>query len=253
MKIFKKIKSKFELLGLLGTLKFIFKSKIFNVKNTQYKRMLNRNSKSARFHEIYKNNLWGSKESGSGDGSELAYTEGLRTWLIDVCKENHVKQFVDAACGDFNWMREVLPHLEMDYKGFDIVESVIQKNNTNFSTTNISFEVADICKDLLPSCDILMVRDCLFHLSFDDINQTLKNISRVDYKFLITTSHMTDVDYVNSDIKSGDFRWLDISKWPLNFEPKYVFDRFSEPPQGGMNRDIIMYRKEHVPTEMMQK
>ena len=115
------------------------------------------------------------------------------------------------------------------------------------------FMFADICKDLLPSCDILMVRDCLFHLSFDDINQTLKNISRVDYKFLITTSHMTDVDYVNSDIKSGDFRWLDISKWPLNFEPKYVFDRFSEPPQGGMNRDIIMYRKEHVPTEMMQK
>ena len=56
-----------------------------------------------------------------------------------------------------------------------------------------------------------MVRDCLFHLSFDDINQTLKNISRVDYKFLITTSHMTDEDYVNSDIKSGDFRWLDIS------------------------------------------
>ena len=40
--------------------------------------------------------------------------------------------------------------------------------------------------------------------------------------------------------------------WPLNFEPKYVFDRFSEPPQGGMHRDIIMYRKEHVPTEMMQ-
>ena len=55
MKIFKKIKSKFKLLGILGTLKFIFKSEIFNVKNTQYKRMLNRNSKSDRFHEIYKN------------------------------------------------------------------------------------------------------------------------------------------------------------------------------------------------------
>ena len=85
-----------------------------------------------------------------------------------------IKRFVDAPCGDFNWMRLVVKEIELDYTGLDIVPSVIETNVKKFSDVNTNFAVLNICEDDIPACDMIMVRDCLFHLSFEDINKFLK-------------------------------------------------------------------------------
>ena len=212
-----------------------------------YKKMLKKGSNQDRFSQIYADNLWSSSESGSGTGSEVAYTEALRPWIRGICLDIDCVTFVDAACGDFNWMSQLLPELDVKYFGYDIVPEVIQRNINQYSTDNTTFQVADICNDPLPSCDLLMIRDCLFHLSFSDINKVLENINKVDYKYLLTTTHDPVGNFKNLDILSGDFRWLDLRKDPICLNEKTFLSRFNEPPQNGMPRSMIMIRKEDVP------
>jgi hypothetical protein len=70
--------------------------------------MIKKKSISERFTQIYDKNLWRSYETRSGEGSEIHYTRKLRSWLIKKILTLKIKNFVDAPCGDFNWMKEVL-------------------------------------------------------------------------------------------------------------------------------------------------
>ena len=71
-------------------------------------------------------------------------------------------------------MKLVAQEVDIDYIGIDIVQDIIEINNKLYQNSNINFDIGNICKDALPACDLLMVRDCLFHLSFEDINRIFK-------------------------------------------------------------------------------
>ena len=110
------------------------------------------------------------------------------------------------------------------------------------------FDIANICEDKLPDCDLLMVRDCLFHLSYSDINKFLKNIANVNYKYLLTTTHMLDKKFVNKDIKSANFRLIDLFKEPFNFDSKKVINRVDDfPVEESDAREMILICKPDVP------
>ena len=79
-------------------------------------------SRGAAAAEIFENaavdNRWGSAESISGAGSELAMTAGYRDQLAQLLPR--FKSMFDAPCGDLNWMHLVLERVEIDYSGGDI-------------------------------------------------------------------------------------------------------------------------------------
>lgn len=211
--------------------------------------MLKRPDIDTRFGEIYDKNFWSSKESGSGEGSEFLYTQSLREWLIETVPKLGVEVFLDAACGDFNWMKKVLPILNVDYIGLDIVPSVIEINNRKYSSDKVKFAVSNICNDPLPKCDLIMVRDCLFHLSYGDINKFLGNLSRLDYKYLLTTTHVVVDDFANRNIISGDFRLINLFAPPFSFDSTKVIDRVNDYPKGyKLPREIILVEKKFVPS-----
>ena len=54
--------------------------------------VLNKKTPQERFHQIYKNNVWGSKESRSGPGSTKKHTELLRGWMITRLPTSLVSQ-----------------------------------------------------------------------------------------------------------------------------------------------------------------
>jgi len=247
-KLFFKLKSKIKREGLLSTIKA---SLIYPFRydfRRKYKEMLKQDSLKARFTLINQQNLWNSKESASGEGSELEYTSNLRFWLTKKIQELNVKNFVDAPCGDFNWMQLVCKELDFNYLGLDIVEGIINKNNIEFSNNKTKFRVANICEDKIPDCDLLMVRDCLFHLSFADIDNFLKNISSTNYKYLLTTTHIVDNNFANSNIISGDFRLIDLFSSPFKFSRNYVVDRVNDYPEGHpVPSEMILIEKQHVP------
>lgn len=76
------------------------------------------------FLDIYKNNRWGNIESVSGPGSTWKSTELLRRNLVDFLTQFEIRNFVDAPCGDVNW----ISHLNYDfekYTGIDIVPNLV--------------------------------------------------------------------------------------------------------------------------------
>jgi hypothetical protein len=148
-------------------------------------------------------------------------------------------------------MKLVLPKVDINYIGLDIVENVIEKNKITYATNNINFEISNICEDRLPDCDIIMVRDCLFHLSYEDINKFLINLSNTNYKYLLTTTHTVNKDFENSNINTGDFRLIDLFSPPFSFDPTKVESRVDDFPVGySLKRQMILVEKRFVPKEV---
>lgn len=179
-------------------------------------------SADKRFEYIYQNNLWNEEETLSGDGSTLTYTKNIREHLPKIFKEFKISSVLDAPCGDFNWMQHVLKKVEgVSYTGGDIVTPLIRENKRRYETSNISFITIDITKDVLPDADLIIVRDCLFHLSYSDISLFLTNLSKSNIKYILTTSH---VNQHNTNILTGHFREMNIFIEPFNWTKDFLYE-----------------------------
>ena len=221
-------------------------------KRKRYREILEIDSNKEKFTKIYQENHWCSDESVSGGGSELSYTQKLRQRLPEIIDKYEVKTLVDAPCGDFNWMKEVVRKTDIHYIGLDIVDSIVEKNRKENRKTNIEFEVADMCADPIPECDILFVRDCLFHLSFKDIDRFLQNISKVNYKYLFTTTHIKNKKnlFENADIQTGDFRFINLFEPPFCFDRKKVLEEVKDYVPGYPERSMVLTHKTDVPKKL---
>lgn len=171
---------------------------------------------SDRFRSIYESGAWvmsSSQHSSSGTGSEAASTASLVTELPEMLDTLGCQTMVDVGCGDWNWMREM--RLPPHYVGVDIVEDVIDTNR-KFEREGVRFHVANAIEDPLPDADVALCREMLFHLSFQDGLAVLANI-RKSARWLIAT---TDPDiWFNSDIRTGDFRRLNLQRRPYYLPP----------------------------------
>lgn len=167
-------------------------------------------------HEIFKNiiekNIWKSKESKSGTGSTLKQTVVIRKEIPKIIADFKIQSMLDAACGDFNWMRHM--PLKCRYYGVDVVPNIIKQNQISFSSAEKTFMVADISTDLLPKVDLILCRDNLVHLSYDDIKTVLLNFKKSGSKYLLTTTFSSRY---NRNINTGDWR-------PINLQlPPFIF------------------------------
>lgn len=194
----------------------------------EYREMLKIGDAKQRFEQIYAKNLWGDQESGSGTGSNLKATESLRNALPAIFAKYGITKVLDVPCGDFYWMRYVVeanPHIE--YVGGDIVQSVIDDNNKKYRSERTIFDALDLTTDKLPDADLLIVRDCLFHLSFADIEKVKSNIRQSNIRYVLTTTHIVEDGFKNQDIITGDFRLINIFSAPISF-PSHPLERVSD-------------------------
>lgn len=198
-----------------------------------------------RFTEIYKNNYWRNDESRSGSGSTLASTENLRKELPELFREYDIRHLLDAPCGDFNWMSLVIEETGIRYTGGDIVAPLIDDNSRKFSRENIAFKHLDISKGPLPTADLMMVRDCLFHLSYRSILDFLKVFSASEIPLLLTTTHLNRQNaFENKDIPTGHFRNIDLFSAPFSFsDPK---KRIMDNIAGEHTRDICLFTRSQI-------
>ena len=198
-----------------------------------------------RFARIYDSRVWRGSQSVSGAGSSLEATREIRYQLPRIVARYDIKRFLDVPCGDFYWMREVINELpDLLYTGGDIVDRLIVKNQRQFGSERICFENLDITNDALPASDLLMVRDCLFHLSYADISRFLANLSRARIGLLLTTTNVIEgQDIENSDIQSGDFRPIDLFAEPFNF-PRDCLEKFEDNDVSVVGKRMCLFRVE---------
>lgn len=162
-----------------------------------------------RFQYIHEVNLWGNEESVSGPGSSLEETVVLRENLPVLLRNLEAQSMLDIPCGDFAWMQHV--PFELYYIGADIVPNLIERNREKWPEHE--WHVLDLTTDSLPQADVVFVRDCLVHLSHENVFRALDNIRRSGAKWLCTTwFRFTEV---NTDIQDGDWRPLNLMVEPF--------------------------------------
>jgi hypothetical protein len=162
------------------------------------------------FTYIHRTNLWGSPESGSGVGSELAATEVLRREIPALLRRYRARRLLDLPCGDFGW----LSHADLSgirYTGADVVVALIAENTSRYPGR--VFRRLNLARDPLPTADVVLCRDCLVHLRYEQIFRGFANLRRSGSTYLLTTTFL-ELD-ANAEIDTGDWRPLNLCLPPF--------------------------------------
>jgi hypothetical protein len=193
------------------------------------------------FSGYWEKNHWKNAESKSGDGSTLLYTEHIRREMPLLLKRLRATSMLDAPCGDFNWFKEVRLGQEVGYIGGDIVDRMIAELNQKYASDSRKFIVLDAISGKLPSVDIWMCRDLIFHLPTAAIFKLIDNFLSSEVKYLFITSH-TAREIGNDDTFMGGFRLINLMNAPFTFpEPE---ERMKDYIDGFPERYLLLYKRE---------
>lgn len=193
------------------------------------------------FEHIIKTHYWADVPCGSG--STVEFTELFRNTLPVIFKEYNITSMLDLPCGDHSWMSLVEFPKNFAYIGADIVEFMIEQNRVNYPGKD--FRVMDLSIDPLPAVDLLLCRDCLFHLDEVAINNVFRNIADSKIQYVLTTSYL--LQYSNNiNINTGNFRPINLELEPFNLPEPIA--RFDDGIPGNIQRQLCLWRTDQIAT-----
>jgi SAM-dependent methyltransferase len=201
-----------------------------------------------RFEQIYATGEWGN---GSGEGSAAIHTGGYVRTLQNFIRDNRIRSVVDLGCGDWQFSRHI-DWSGVHYRGYDLVESIVDRDRDEFSAPNIEFHVFSGSFLDLPPADLLLVKDVLQHWSNKAVTSFLPVLRSYPYS-LITNCVNPRGPTENIDINDGDFRYLDIRLPPFSIEAEEVYSftnfrsawrRLLEQPR--WRKKVLLVREPHL-------
>lgn len=165
---------------------------------------------STVFDWVFKENLWWSSESKSWMGSNIQNTRHILSWIKTIIQEYNIKTFLDVPCGDCNWIDP--NNLWCEYIWADIVQDLIDNNKSKLPW--IEFQKIDLTTDKIPQVDLIMCRECLQHLSFENGKKAINNIINSWSKYLLVTHYS---NWENKDIMNWMYYEMNLLQPPFNF------------------------------------
>jgi SAM-dependent methyltransferase len=202
---------------------------------------------AARFHRIYKTNLWGAVGSVSGLGSEKDATAHLRHDFPNLLRKLGARSLLDAPCGDGGPFVNI--DLGMPYTGIDIVPELIAglRSDAEKAASGRRYMCADITCDPVPRADAVLCRDCLVHLSFSHIMAAVSNFRRSGSEWLITTTFPKLGE--NVDCEDGDWRALNFELSPFQWgRPAFLLNEGCTEGEGGWaDKSLAAWRTTALP------
>lgn len=199
-----------------------------------------------RFSKIYFQNIFGGKVSRSGSGSDMVQTAEIRRELPKLIQEYGIRTFMDAPCGDLHWMKETALNVG-HYIGVDIVGPLIEKNRKAFGKAGTSFLCLDLAKDELPQADIIFCRDCLVHLTYDEICKVIANFKRSNSTYLLTTTFTDRRDNIDL-VLENIWRPLNLEMPPFNFPKplKLINEKCTEDNNQYTDKSLGLWRLDEI-------
>jgi len=224
--------------SVLSTPKRVVGSTLRRWRRWREKRQFEDQPLQAIFSTIYETNYWGDTESASGPGSNLEETAIIREELRPIIEQFQIGSILDIPCGDFNWMQTI--NLDgVQYTGADIVADIVNSNK-RFETSNISFQQMNLVTDRLPKVDMIFVRDCLVHLSNQDVQQAITRICESESKYLFTTTFYDQSQ--NADITTGQWRAINLQLPPFNFPKPELLLNESRPNGTYLDKSMGLWK-----------
>ena len=196
---------------------------------------------ASRFDRIVRTNMWGAATSVSGLGSENAATAAIKEALPGLLGRIGARSLLDAPCGDASWIRTC--SLSVNYTGIDIVPSLIADNINQVKRGELDghFLTADITKDALPCADVILCRDCLVHLSFENISRVIGQFRASGARWVVATTFPQWES--NYDCEDGDWRALNLERppffWPAPQE--LINERCTEAGGGWSDKSLGLW------------
>ncbi len=170
------------------------------------------------FAAIYDKGTWAKRTDGagtSGVGSTAHATLLYRTYLQQFLAEHDIHSVVDAGCGDWEFSQSI-DWTGIDYKGYDIVPSVVEQDVKRFGKPNIQFFTADIVTTDLPPADLLISKHVLQHLPTAAVQQFLLQARKYKHVLLVDGVDRVTLTGTNTDIAPGQYRTLDVTQPPFS-------------------------------------
>lgn len=137
--------------------------------------------------------------SGSGSyGSELEKK-------LDYLKYLDIKSISEIGCGDLNFARSLMEQYKdrtITYNGQDVSEYIIQRHKQTYPPDSFTTDI-----NKLPSSDLLLCMDVLFHVIEDsDLEKLLQQIEKKWTKYLAITAYERDqADGLGDHVKVRKF------------------------------------------------
>ena len=203
-------------------------------------------SREQIFTSIYNDKVWASSESLSGAGSDIATTKTLRMLLPMIVRIFNIEVLVDLGCGDFNWFKTLSLDVK-NYIGVDIVKSVIESNKQKYASDNRLFFCLDAAENVIPQGDLVLCKDVLQHLSFQDCKKVIKNIKKSGAQYLLATTYL--ITESNTDIQTGRYGSVNLLRAPFNFpEPLLIFrEMFAEDSMFVLRKSLALWEVKSLP------
>ena len=169
------------------------------------------------FTRIYENGEWGRDSQGdstSGPGSTMVQTTEYRKFLQAFLKNHNIHSVIDIGCGRWEFSRTI-DWSGIQYTGYDVVKSVVDKNTELFGADNIKFVHGNALFVDLPKADLLLCKDVLQHLPNKAISLLIKKF--YSFPYCLITNDVDPITYTsnNPDFQCGDFRGIDLAKAPF--------------------------------------
>jgi hypothetical protein len=117
-----------------------------------------------------------------GNGTLPVHTANAKRWLPHIIEKYQFNTIVDAGAGDLTWIRDALDGSDVIYWPFDLVPRAA------------NIEKADIARDRLPNCDVILCRHVLIHLDPERIQKAL-SLFRQAAPYLIASQYDVFQDF----------------------------------------------------------
>lgn len=172
-----------------------------------------------------------------GSGSSFKSVKHIIPFINKIIKKYNIKTISDAGCGDFSWFNKV-NLTNVIYTGYDINDEMLKEVQKNYP--KYKFIHFDIVENLLPYSDLIICRDCLFHLDLKNAEKALNNFkfSKSTYIMCPTFNYTKDNFKVNSNSEGYQARRYNMSIQPFNLG--VYIESIEEPTQD--NRTLGMWR-----------
>ena len=113
------------------------------------------------------------------------------------------------------------------YIGVDVVPELIERNNKEFGTREVSFRAINAVETPLPAGELCLIRQVLQHLSNRQIFDILANCR--GFRYLLISDHLilTELPHVNVDKPHGPDKrpsGILLDEPPFGYQTKTVLD-----------------------------
>jgi hypothetical protein len=164
----------------------------------------------------------------SGPGSTKEYSEPYRKFLESFIVEHDIKSIIDLGCGDF----EIMRHVDLNDAWYVGVDCIIERVRANRKLVPFEGMHTFMCDDArridwsyVLGFGLVLVKDVLQHWSNAEVQAWLdvyacdqvEQVRPADMpktRFLITNCNYGPT--VNTDIETGGWRALDLTKEPFS-------------------------------------